>query len=207
MFKGIQKVSLIDFPGRIASTLFTGGCNFRCPWCHNWDLVDPESVARIPSISEDTVRDYLSGRSDKLQGVCVTGGEPTLWGDRLMQFLLWCKSAGYETKLDTNGYLPDVIESFIAAGAVDFIAMDIKNTFPKYADTTGFPGIDHSRIERSISLIRDSGLEHQFRTTVVTGLVDADEIRLMESLTGEPIVLQEYRNIEELLILEAERRG
>lgn len=207
MFKGIQKVSLIDFPGRVACTLFTGGCNFRCPWCHNLNLVEPECVGFIPDISEETVKKYLLSRRSKLQGVCITGGEPTLWCDKLLSFLLWCKSEGFETKLDTNGYLPEVLELFVTRKAVDFIAMDIKNTFPKYAATTGMTLIDHSKLLRSIEIIRESGVEHQFRTTVVTGQVDPVEIMSMEALEGETVVFQEYRNVEELLIMEAERRG
>lgn len=207
MFKGIQKVSVIDFPGRIASTLFTGGCNFRCPWCHNWDLVDPVTVAGTPELAEDDVKTYLEGRRDKLQGVCVTGGEPTLWGGRLLEFFRWCKSAGFQTKLDTNGYLPSVLEGYLREGVLDFVAMDVKNTFDKYPATVGLENPDVSLVKRSIEIIRASGVEHQFRTTVVTGLVDADEIREMEKVIGDKIVLQEYRPVEELMIEEAERRG
>ncbi len=194
MFRGIQKTSLIDYPPYISSTLFTGGCNFRCPWCHNWDLVLPELYEKLPVIKEDEVKDYLVSKKGKIQGVCVTGGEPTLWGERLAGFFDWCRKNGFLTKLDTNGYLPDVLKGYIDRNLLDFIAMDIKNTFPKYKKTTGMTELDIKRIKKSIKIIQDSGVRHQFRTTLVPGLVEENEIKIIEEDLEEEILFQEYRN-------------
>jgi len=126
MFKGIQKTSLIDFPGKIATTLFTGGCNFRCPWCHNLDLVYADRVDRLPDIATSEVLEFLQTRIGKIDGVCVTGGEPTLWGEELLDFFRSTYQMGFENKLDTNGYQPDVLKRFLNSGVVNFVAMDIK---------------------------------------------------------------------------------
>ena len=207
MFKGIQKVTLIDFPGVIAATLFTGGCNFRCPWCHNWGLVDPAVVEKSPEISEEEIEAYLRSRAGKIGGVCITGGEPTLHGKYLTPFLFRCKDFGLKVKLDTNGYEPDILKSYIERGLLDYIAMDIKNTFEKYPTTVGLPYVDIDRIERSIRIIKSSRIPHHFRTTVIPALVDPAEMRAMAEVIGEPIVLQEFRDPEREMVEEAERRG
>jgi pyruvate formate lyase activating enzyme len=207
MFKGIQKVTLIDFPGVIAATLFTGGCNFRCPWCHNWGLVDPEIVEKSPELTEEEIETYFRSRAGKIGGVCITGGEPTLQGKYLNPFLFRCKDLGLKVKLDTNGYEPDILKSYIERGLLDYVAMDIKNTYEKYPVTAGLNFVDTARIERSIRIIRDSGIPHHFRTTVVPGIVDPDEISSMAKMIGEPIVLQEFRDTEREMVEEAERRG
>lgn len=201
LFKGIQKVSLIDYPGLIVATLFTGGCNFRCQWCHNYNLVDPKQVSSIPNISTDEIQDFLLKRKGKLQGVCISGGEPTLWGDRLVEFMVWCKDNNFKIKIDTNGSRPDVLAGYIENGLVDFVAMDIKNTFDKYEKTVGLDNpdelleLDIDAIKKTIQVIIDSGISHQFRTTVVPGLVDRDEMLKMEKYLGESIVYQEYRKV------------
>jgi len=207
MFKGIQKVTLIDFPGVIAATLFTGGCNFRCPWCHNWGLVDPEIVEKTPDLTEEEIEAYLRSRAGKIGGVCITGGEPTLQGKYLNPFLFRCKDLGLKVKLDTNGYEPDILKSYIERGLLDYVAMDIKNTFEKYPVTAGLNFVDTARIERSIRIIKESGIPHHFRTTAVPGIVDPVEIREMAGMIGEPIVLQEFRDTEREMVEEAERRG
>ncbi len=193
MFKGIRRSSLIDFPGLVCATLFTGGCNFDCPWCHNRELVDPHLLNSMQDIPEDMIREFLVSRRGKLQGVCVTGGEPTLWGRKLGEFFTWCKDTGLQTKLDTNGYLPDTLAEYLDARVLDFVAMDLKNIFPKYSETANLPDLDLSRIKRSVELIRKSGVPHQFRTTVVPGLVVESEVREFFSDLGEAVVFQEYR--------------
>lgn len=193
MFKGIQKVSLIDFPGIIAATLFTGGCNFKCPWCHNWGLVDPSVYNGTPDLDPEEVKDFLIYRKGKIQGVCVTGGEPTLWKEPLTEFLAWCKEQGLKTKLDTNGSQPDAIRFMLDRNVLDFIAMDIKNTFEKYPLSIGLSEIDTSQIRRSIEVIQSSGIAHQFRTTVVPELVDRDEMTQYYAFLNEPIHFQEFR--------------
>lgn len=193
MFKGHQKVSLIDYPGKIATTVFTGGCNFWCAWCHNWGLVEPTEVSACPNIEPEEIKDYLDLRKGKVQAVCVTGGEPTLWEGKLESFFEWCKSNGYSVKLDTNGYRPETLRNWIKEGLLDFIAMDIKNSFEKYAETAGLLLLDTERIRQSISIIKTSGLPHQFRTTVVPGLVDPKAVLAFGAGIGEHIVLQEFR--------------
>ena len=125
IIRGISKLTLLDFPGHIACTVFTGGCNFRCPYCHNAGLV--LDAPDYPEIPEDEFFDFLESRKNKLEGVCITGGEPTL-NSGLPEFIKKIKQAGFNVKLDTNGYLPDVLEDLIKSGDLDMIAMDIKNS-------------------------------------------------------------------------------
>ncbi len=192
MFKGIQKVSIIDYPNHIVTTLFTGGCNFNCFWCHNRSLVESEKLSRLPQISEEEIKSFLISRKGKIEGVCITG-EPTIWGERLATFMEWCKDNDFLVKLDTNGYNPDTLFSYIERKIVDFIAMDIKNTFDKYPETVGLENLDIKRIKRSIEIIKNSGIKHQFRTTVIPNLVEIDKI---ESIVGEKLVFQEYVPLE-----------
>ncbi|MGC8764872.1 MAG: anaerobic ribonucleoside-triphosphate reductase activating protein [Brevinematia bacterium] len=189
MFKGIQKVSLIDFPGHIATTLFTGGCNFNCQWCHNRPLVEKERLKLLPDIFEEEIKAFLTHRKGKIEGVCITGGEPTIWGERLADFMKWCKENELLVKLDTNGYLPEVLESYIKRGLVDFIAMDIKNNFDKYPMTVNVLNLNIERIKRSIEIIKTSGVKYQFRTTLIPGLVSKEEI---EKSFSEKIYFQQY---------------
>ena len=196
MFKGFQKISLIDFPGVIASTLFTGGCNFRCSWCHNLSLVDPLLIEKSPDIPEEYIKSYLLSRKDKIRGVCISGGEPTLWLDKLRVFLKWCKSNSFLVKLDTNGYLPEKLENLLKENLLDFVAMDIKNSFDKYPETVGLEPFDESRIKRSIEIIRKSGISHQFRTTAVPDLVNLKDIEEFSFHIKENIIIQEYRSVE-----------
>ncbi|URA09176.1 anaerobic ribonucleoside-triphosphate reductase activating protein [Thermospira aquatica] len=193
MFYGLQKTTLVDFPGRIAATLFTGGCNFRCPWCHNKDLVYPERLGLLSPLPEDDIKAFLLQRKDQLDGICVTGGEPTLWGDRLIEFLLWAKSLGYETKIDTNGSHPEWIERALKEKAVDFFAMDIKQTWESYREAIGLPSCDISLLKKSIKLIQASGKPHQFRTTLIPGISPKSMEKLTQEL-GISLVFQEYRD-------------
>ncbi len=161
--QGLQKMTLLDYPGRVACTVFLGGCDFRCPFCHNFELVE----GPMPdAIDEQEFFAFLEKRHSLLDGVAVTGGEPCLRGD-LPEFLANIKAAGFAVKLDTNGYSPRMLERVLAEGLVDYVAMDIKNSPGKYARTVGLADIDLARIEESIKLLMDSGVAYEFRTTVI----------------------------------------
>ena len=148
-------------------------------------------MSRIKEIPESEIKDFLLERKGKIEGVCITGGEPTIWGERLADFLNWCKKNGFLVKLDTNGYLPEVLQDYIEKKLLDFIAMDIKNTFEKYSLTCGVE-IDIKKIKDSIKIIKESGIKHQFRTTLVPELVSAEEMKSMEEFIGEKLVFQEF---------------
>jgi len=167
---GLQKTTLIDFPGRVACTVFTIGCNFRCPFCHNKDLVSLKNFkkTKLKLISEDYFFKFLEKRKKILDGVCITGGEPTIWQD-LADFCEKIKDLGLEVKLDTNGSNPKMLKELIEKKLIDFIAMDIKTVFEDYSQAI--------KVEllvpiESIKLILQSGLEYEFRTTVVPGIHD-----------------------------------
>jgi len=152
---GLSKTTLLDYPEHIAATVFTGGCNFRCPFCHNGELVlDP---AGQPSVSEEEVLSYLKKRQGILQGVCVTGGEPTLQRD-LRKFLQKIKELEYPIKLDTNGYMPGVLWELLQEHLIDYVAMDIKASRDNYARAAGLPHMDISRIEESIGILKSTGI-------------------------------------------------
>lgn len=195
MFYGIQKTTLVDYPNVIAATLFTGGCNFRCPWCHNPDLVYPERLKNLVPLDEDDVLGFLARRRNQLEGVCITGGEPTLWGERLLTFLARVKALGYRVKVDTNGSHPEWIEEALKKNVVDFFAMDIKNTFQEYAVTVGLRELDIHLLRRSIECIQQSGKDYLFRTTVLPGM-DREIMRDFVLSLGVDLshyVFQEYR--------------
>lgn len=163
-FHGLNKLTLLDFPEHLACTVFTGHCNLRCPFCHNAGLVlSPENE---PVIKPEEVFRFLEKRQGTLEGICVTGGEPTLQAD-LLPFLRHCKELGYLVKLDTNGTRPDVLSAALSENLLDYIAMDIKNCPARYAETAGLSLVRLSAFEESIALIRGSGIPYEFRTTVV----------------------------------------
>ena len=159
---GLQQVSLIDYPGKIGAVIFTRGCNFRCPYCHNPELVDPDRYG--PIIPEESVLSFLDKRRGKLEAVTVTGGEPTLQPD-LEKFFEELKKRGYLTKLDTNGSKPDILEKMISKRLVDYLAMDIKAPLEKYRQIASVE-VDTAKIKKSIALIMASGIKYEFRTTV-----------------------------------------
>ena len=181
--KGWVKSSLVDYPGRIAASLFCGGCNFFCPNCHNADLVlHPND---IPDIEDADIWEFLDSRQGLLDGIAISGGEPTLQQD-LVPFALRLHDAGFSVKLDTNGYRPDVLQAMMTSGAVDYVAMDVKAPpLPeKYALAAGRE-IDVSRILRSIDLLRGSEIEHEFRTTLVPGILEQEDIvQIAQCLAG-----------------------
>ena len=168
---GLQKVSLIDYPGRISAVIFTQGCNFRCPYCHNPELVDPTRYGE--TLSEKEVLAYLEARRGKLDAVTLSGGEPTLQPD-LLSFAGRIREQGYLIKVDTNGSRPDVLEKLLDAGLVDYLAMDIKGPPAKYQDITK-SNIQLETIRRSIQFIIASGVEYEFRTTVVKTLLNGED--------------------------------
>lgn len=171
--KGWVRTSLIDFPGHIATVIFTGGCNFRCPMCHNAELVLSQNA--LPTLSPDVLWTFLHRRVGQVTGVVVTGGEPTLQAD-LPAFMAEVRGLGYAVKLDTNGYRPSVLSDLLKAELVDYVAMDIKAPPEKYGELTGLPDLDLTRIERSLALLRASEVPCEFRTTVVPGMLDVDDV-------------------------------
>lgn len=172
-FYGLQKMTLLDFPGKVACTIFTGGCNFRCPFCHNAGLVT--KIDKSLSYDERDIIEFLKERKGRLDGVCLTGGEPLLWRETAA-FLQRVKQLGYLVKLDTNGSYPDRLKEVIDSEAVDYVAMDIKNSKEKYAATVGLEEFDLAPIERSMGILMDSGVDYEFRTTVVHPLHEVEDI-------------------------------
>lgn len=163
---GLNKTTLLDYPEHVAATLFTGNCNFRCPFCHNGELVlCPDTQ---PVISVEEIFAFLKKRKGILQGVCITGGEPTLQGD-LHELVCRIKEMDYKVKLDTNGYRPEVLQELLSENLLDYIAMDIKSAKSEYSKASGVD-IDVRKIECSVEMIRQSGIPYEFRTTVVKQL-------------------------------------
>ncbi|MEA3486658.1 MAG: anaerobic ribonucleoside-triphosphate reductase activating protein [Thermodesulfobacteriota bacterium] len=186
----IQRFSLIDYPSRICATLFTQGCNFRCPYCHNPELV-------IPSLYRETMADgevfsFLEKRRGKLDAVNITGGEPTLQPD-LIEFIERIRSLGYMVKIDTNGSFPEVLRKLIDGKLLDYIAMDVKAPLEKYEEVTG-SSIAPENIAESIKLIMDSGIDYEFRTTIVKSLLTEKDIEKIGILAGgaKCLVLQRF---------------
>ena len=164
---GLQKTTLLDFPGHVAATVFTGGCNFRCPFCHNAGLVLPDRLEEA-SITEDEVMSFLKKRAGMLDGVAITGGEPLLHTD-MPEFLEKIKNLGYKIKLDTNGSNPKLLKEIVNAGLVDRVAMDIKNAPTEYNKTAGC-SVDMEKIEESKDFLLTGTCDYEFRTTVVKGI-------------------------------------
>ncbi len=169
---GLQRLTLLDYPGRLAATVFLGGCNFRCPFCHNASLV---THIEGDIITESDFFSFLDSRRGKLTGVCVTGGEPTLRRD-LPYFMSAIKSRGFSVKLDTNGSNPEMLRSLISDRLVDYVAMDIKNSKERYAETSGAFDIDLARVCESVELLLSGVVEYEFRTTVVRELHTVNDI-------------------------------
>ncbi len=170
---GLQKLTLLDYPGKVACTVFLGGCNFRCPFCHNAGLIG----TNIPSqFSEEEFMDFLKSRRGLLDGVCVSGGEPTLHAD-LPEFLEKIRSLGYLVKLDTNGCRPEMLRALRRMNLPDYTAMDLKNSPEKYAETAGLPRFDLSPVEESVALLTRDGLPCEFRTTVISEFHDETSMK------------------------------
>lgn len=195
---GFQTLTLLDYPGVVACTVFLGHCNFRCPFCQNGNLVlHPE---REPLIDEETVFSHLEKRKGLLDGVCITGGEPTLESE-LPDFLGKVREMGYRIKLDTNGYRPEVLKSLAEAGLVDYVAMDIKNSPDRYGETAGMTDLDVLRIQESVEFLMCGEVDYEFRTTVARELHGRAEFeRIGKWLAGcRKYCLQNYRESEFVL--------
>lgn len=162
--KGFNKTTLLDYPKHLAATIFVGGCNMRCPFCHNASLVTRPSSQ--PSLDPEEVLDTLSKRRNILEGVCITGGEPTLYPD-LPDFIKDIKALGLKVKLDTNGTHPKMMIALAEEGLVDYVAMDIKNSLEKYPFTAGIAELDMDAIKESVAYLIGGSLEYEFRTTIV----------------------------------------
>lgn len=196
--KGLQKLTLLDFPEKIACIVFVGGCNFKCPFCHNASLVTGECDSFV---SEDEFFDYLNKRIGIIEGVVISGGEPTLQSD-LDAFLTKIKSLGFLVKLDTNGYRPDVLKQLINKKLVDYIAMDIKNCKEKYSVTAGKEDIDISRVEESVNLLVSSEIEYEFRTTIVKELHTSDDLVKIANwiINTKRYYLQSFKDSGDILL-------
>jgi len=195
---GLQKLSLLDFPGKLAATVFTGGCNLRCPFCHNASLVT--HVAQAERIPVSDVLEFLKNRTGKLDGVCISGGEPLLQ-DGLDDFIREVRTLGFLIKLDTNGCFPEKLAALLAAGLLDYVAMDVKNSPEKYAATVGIPDFDVTPVIKSAALLKASGIPYEFRTTLVRGLhVPADMPGIGTIIVGAPAYyLQNFEDSGDLV--------
>lgn len=185
---GLQKTTLVDFPGLVAATVFTRGCSFRCGFCHNPELVIPEKF--IPAYGEEEIYKFLDSRVGKLKGVCLTGGEPLLQPD-ISEFISHIKAMGFKVKLDTNGSFPDKLERIIAEGDVSYLAMDIKSPIHKYSTVANHKINNltiqqfNNKILRSVKLIMNSGIDYEFRTTVAKPYHEvADFLDIGEMIKG-----------------------
>ena len=172
---GLQKMTLLDYPGKIACTVFLGGCNFRCPYCHNSELLDGSAETIM---SQQELLTFLSGRKGLLDAVCVSGGEPTLQPD-LAELLAQIKAMGFLVKLDTNGSRPEVLKDLVSKNLLDYVAMDIKNSPSRYSETIGTPWKQEA-IEESIRFLTQNHVDYELRTTVVEQLHD---FQSMEEMT------------------------
>ena len=197
LVKGLQKLSLIDFEPHTVATVFVGGCNFRCGFCHNPDLVLHSKD--LKTIKENEVLSFLEKRKKWLDGVCITGGEPTLYTD-LPSFISQIKERGFLVKLDTDGYNPAMIKRLIDNKLLDYIAMDIKTSLDDY-ETVVCVKVDINQIKKSIELIQNSGIDYEFRTTVVPGLITKDNvIKIANLLKGSKrYVLQNFRSNRDMI--------
>lgn len=190
---GFVPFTLLDFPGRVAAIVFLQGCNYRCPYCHNRALI-PMRPPEKRLAPEKVIRKHIEEYSDRLDGVVVTGGEPTLQQD-LPDFLGWIRSLGLETKLDTNGSRPRVLAKLLSAELLSYVAMDIKAPLDKYPALTGRRNAADN-VQQSIRLIAHSGVEHEFRTTVDETLLLPDDLLEIKRLVplGSPYRIQQARN-------------
>lgn len=162
--QGLQKLTLLDYPEKVACTVFTAGCNFRCPFCHNASLV--VDIPKEPEIDEEAFFAFLKKRQGILDGVCITGGEPLLQPD-IESFMMKIKELGYAIKLDTNGSFPERLQELVEKGLVDYVAMDIKNSLESYAATSGMETLDMVSVEKSVAYLKEGHVPYELRTTVV----------------------------------------
>lgn len=201
---GLQKMTLLDYPGKVACTVFLQGCNFRCPFCHNSDLLGgtgPEGL------TQEELLAFLKKRQGLLDGVCITGGEPTLQND-LEDLIRSIKDLGYLVKLDTNGTRPQVVKALAEKKLIDYVAMDIKNSPQRYADTAGAPKLELAAVEETMRFLLEGTLDYEFRTTVVAQLHDAQAMksigqwlqRLSPEKKARRLYLQSYMDRDTVLM-------
>ncbi len=192
IINGFEKLSLVDYPGYTAATVFTGACNMRCPFCHNAVLVI--DAVHQPIVEEQYVLDYLNKRKGIIDGLCITGGEPTLQKD-LDKFIEKCRETGVKIKLDSNGTNPEMLKDLIDKKLLDYVAMDIKNAKDKYAITANAK-IDLTKIQESIDILESSGIDHEFRTTLVHEFHYLSDIeKIAEWLSGtQKYFLQKFED-------------
>ena len=195
---GFQKLTLLDFPGKVACIVFTAGCNFRCPFCHNATLVTHIEDSVV--IDEDEVFAYLQKRKGLIDGVVITGGEPLLQPD-LAAFIRRVRALGLAVKLDTNGSFPERLRALLDEGLLDYVAMDVKNSRDKYARTAGVTVSPVDSVAQSVALLRHSGVAHEFRTTVVSGLHTRNDVRDIAAQigAGETLYLQNFVDSGDLI--------
>lgn len=172
VFGGFEKFTLIDYPGKVACMVYTIGCPFRCPYCHNPELVDETVTTHI---DEKIILEFLDSRKGMLDGIVITGGEPSMHGENLISFMKEVKRCGFLVKLDSNGVNPGFLEKVFAEKLVDFIAMDIKSPLVKYTETVGRP-VNIDAIKKSIEIIKKSGIEYEFRTTIVKSMLSVEDL-------------------------------
>lgn len=208
---GVQEFTTLDFPGRLAAVVFTAGCNFRCGYCHNPQFVDEEQIKNTVAgnIPEEIFFKFLEKRKGKLEGVCISGGEPTIQSD-ILEFARKIKEKGFLVKLDTNGTRPLVLEKIISEKVVDFFAMDIKTSLSRYREITNISsskfGVDENEIKKSKEIIQKSGLPYEFRTTAVKGKhtmevfeeigewIKGADMYLIQNFRNEKVLSAEYKN-------------
>ena len=170
---GLMKMTLLDFPGKVACTVFLGGCDMRCPFCHNWELIDGTAP---PLMDEEELFAFLEKRRGLLDGVAFTGGEPLLRSE-LPDVIRKIRDMGFLIKLDTNGNHPDSLKNIVSTGMIDYVAMDVKNSPERYGETIGIQGFDTSAINESIQFLLSGAVPYEFRTTVVKQFHDEDSFR------------------------------
>lgn len=195
---GMQKLTLLDYPGNTACLIFTQGCNFRCPFCHNKSLLNDFSENEI--IEEQEVFNYLEKRKGLIDGVCISGGEPLLQKD-IVKFITKIKTMGYKIKLDTNGSSPSKLKNLIDSKLVDYVAMDIKNDFLNYDKTSGIERINVENIKRSIHILEESNIEYEFRTTVVKEFHNLIQLEKICEYLGPNVryYIQNYKECDTVL--------
>ena len=201
---GLQKMTLLDYPGKVACTVFLQGCNFRCPFCHNSDLL---GGAGPEGLTQEALLAFLKKRQGLLDAVCITGGEPTLQND-LPQLIRAIKELGYLVKLDTNGTRPEVVKTLAEENLIDYVAMDIKNGPGKYSETAGVPHMELDKLEQTMQFLMSAEVDYEFRTTVVEELHDPQgmkEIGLwLQRLSGgkkaKRLFLQSYMDRDTVLM-------
>ena len=201
---GLENLTLIDYPGKVAATVFTVGCNFRCPYCYSSELVIPEKIKDQTIILEKDFFDFIENRKGLLEGIVICGGEPTIHQD-LPDFIKKIKEKGFLVKLDSNGSNPEVLESLIQNKLIDYVAMDVKGPKEKYGIMTGlnaqWDNVMMEKIEKSINLLKNSKIDYEFRTTVVPGVLKKEDILKIADWIkpAKKYYLQNYRAEKETI--------